>query len=463
MTQRIIPITSVPPVDAAAHNSSPLREQRLPRYTSYPPATEFREFGGDIHTRWLGGLASGDAVSLYVHIPYCKQLCLFCGCFTKITSHYTAVQEYLELLLREIAQAGVRIGRRLPVAHIHFGGGSPTILEPADFDRLMEALNGAFDIQPGAEIAVEIDPRTVDREKCAAYFRNGVNRVSLGVQDFSPAVQQAVNRIQPYELVAGAVAQLRHAGIERINLDLIYGLPYQTVDSVTETARLALTLEPQRLAVFGYAHVPWMRKHQRVLDDMPLPGSEERSRMSEAIRLLFTWNGFKAIGLDHYARDNDELSRALMAGTLRRNFQGYTTDTAETLLGFGLSAISSLPGGYAQNTSSIHEYRKRLAADEPVVARGLPVTEEDRMRREIIGELMCYYHVNLRRIADRYCPGERFDAEKDLLKEMQAQQLVVIEEDDLSVTSKGRLHVRAVCAVFDQYLKASDRRFSLAV
>jgi oxygen-independent coproporphyrinogen III oxidase len=463
MAQRIIPIASSPAGGAAAVSPPSLNEQRLPRYTSYPPATEFRALDGALHSGWLGALPAGTPVSLYVHLPFCRQLCLFCGCFTKITSHDEPVKEYLELLLREIAQVRSGIGRRLPVGHIHFGGGSPTILEPADFTRLMDALRESFDILPGAEIAIEIDPRTVDSEKCAAYFYNGINRVSLGVQDFSPTVQQAVSRLQPYELVAGVVAQLRQAGIERINLDLMYGLPYQTLDSVAETARLALTLEPQRLAVFGYAHVPWMRKHQRVLDDMPLPGPEERSRMSEALRLLFVRNGFKAVGIDHYAREDDELSRALVAGTLRRNFQGYTTDTADTLLGFGLSAISDLPGGYAQNTSSIHEYRKALAAGESVIARGLPVSDEDRMRREIINELMCYYHVNLRRIADSHCPRESFEAEKAVLREMQERQLVTLDGDDLTITGEGRPFVRAVCAVFDQYLKASDCRYSLAV
>jgi oxygen-independent coproporphyrinogen-3 oxidase len=464
MAQRVIPIASVPLAGGAATASAPpLREQRLPRYTSYPPATEFKALDGAIHSGWLAGLPSAEPVSLYLHIPFCKQLCLFCGCFTKITSHYEAVQEYLELLMREIEQVGDRIGRRLKVEHIHFGGGSPTILEPADFTRLMDVLYDRFTIEPWAEIAIEIDPRTLSREKCESYAYNGVNRVSLGVQDFSPQVQNAVNREQPYELVANAVAQLREAGIDSINLDLMYGLPYQTVESVAATAKLALTLDPQRLAVFGYAHVPWMRKHQRVLDEMPLPGPDERVRMFEAMREVLVGEGYTAIGIDHYARKGDELSKALKAGTLKRNFQGYTTDTAETLLAFGLSAISALPGGYAQNTSSIHDYRKMMAAGIPAVARGLPVSNEDKMRRDIICELMCYYRVDLRQAADKHHREESFIAEKTFLKDFQARQLVAVDGDTITITAQGRPYVRAVCAIFDQYLELSQHRFSLAV
>ncbi|HEX5056824.1 MAG TPA: oxygen-independent coproporphyrinogen III oxidase [Gammaproteobacteria bacterium] len=464
MAQRMIPLVSVPVTGSGAQPAAPpIGEQRLPRYTSYPPATEFAALDGELYADWLGALPAAEPVSLYLHIPYCRQLCLFCGCFTRITSHYEAVREYLGLLLREIAQTRARLGRRLGAAHVHFGGGSPTILEPADFSRLMDALHESFDIQPGAEIALEIDPRTIDASKCAAYARGGVNRASLGVQDFSTRVQQAVNRIQPYELVATAVAQLRSAGIERINLDLMYGLPYQTVDSVLETARLALELEPQRLAVFGYAHVPWMRKHQRVLDEMPLPGPAERSRMAEAMRRVFIWNGYKSIGIDHYACDDDELTRALEAGSLRRNFQGYTADASGTLLAFGLSAISALPAGYAQNTSSIHDYRKQLAAGAPVVARGLATTDDDRMRRDIIGALMCYYRVDLREASRRHGRDEAFIPERTLLKTFEERGLVTTQGDVVALTPEGRPHVRAVCAVFDQYLRLSQHRYSLVV
>ncbi|HEY3486798.1 MAG TPA: oxygen-independent coproporphyrinogen III oxidase [Gammaproteobacteria bacterium] len=464
MVKRVIPLVSVPVTGGGTASSAlPLREQRLPRYTSYPPATEFKTLGENIHAKWLAELSLTEPVSLYLHIPFCKQLCLFCGCFTKITHHYAAIQEYLELLVREIEQVSQRIGGKLKVEHIHFGGGSPTVLEPEDFTRLMDVLYERFTIQPWAEIAIEIDPRTLNQEKCASYAYNGINRVSLGVQDFSPQVQTAVNREQPYELVAKVVAQLRQVGINRINLDLMYGLPYQTVESVVETAELAITLNPQRLAVFGYAHVPWMRKHQRVLDEMPLPGPEERIRMFEAMRAVFFKHGYTAIGIDHYARKNDELSKALQTGTLKRNFQGYTTDTAETLIAFGLSAISALPAGYAQNTSSIHDYRKMLDAGIPTVARGLTISSADRMRREIICQLMCYYKVNLQQIAHRHGQEESFFAEKTLLREFQAKGLVELNGEVLTATVKGRPYIRAVCAIFDQYLQLSQQRFSLAV
>lgn len=438
-------------------------EQRLPRYTGYPAESEFGTLDDDVYSGWLAGLTAGQPVSLYLHIPYCRQLCLFCGSFVKIIRDYAKVREYAGLLSSEIAQTAALIGRRLPAARVYFGGGSPTILEPADFARLMDTLREHFDIQPAAEIAIEIDPRTLDSAKCAAYFDAGVNRVSLGVQDFFPEVQRAVRRVQPYELIADAVAQLRDAGVGCINLDLMYGLPYQTVKSVIASAGLALTLEPQRLTVSGYAHVPWMRRHQRVLDEMSLPGPEERARMFAAMREVFVREDYVPVGIDHYAREDDALVAALRSGKLRRSFQGYTADTADTLLGFGPSAISDLPGGYAQNTSSIHEYGRRLAERASVVARGLRVSAQDRMRRELIGELMCYYRVDLRRIADEYLPGESFEKEKASLKEMRERGLVRLDGDTLTVTGGGRPHVRAVCAVFDQYLKTSEGRYSLVI
>lgn len=457
------PIASVPLAGGAAGTSPPLQEQRLPRYTSYPPATEFAPLDAEVYPTWLEALPPGDPVSLYLHIPYCRQLCWFCGCYTHITHHYSPVQDYLETLLREIALVRSCIGHQLKVEHIHFGGGSPTILEPGDFTRLMDVLYREFDIQPCAEIAIEIDPRTMNPEKCAAYADNGVNRASLGVQDFSEQVQQAVNRIQPYEMVADVVAHLRKAGIDGINLDLMYGLPYQTLESLAATVELAMSLTPQRLAVFGYAHVPWMRKHQRVLDDMPLAGPDERMRMSESLREIITAGGYTAIGIDHYARKNDNMSKALRAKTLRRNFQGYTTDTADTVIGFGLSAIGSLPQGYAQNTSSSQEYRNAINNNVPPVTQGRLVSDEDRMRREIISELMCYYRVDLRRIADKHRNQSGFIKERSSLLDLQAKEVVDIDGDIVTVTEKGRLFVRAVCAVFDQYLQPAQRRYSLSV
>jgi oxygen-independent coproporphyrinogen-3 oxidase len=283
------------------------------------------------------------------------------------------------------------------------------------------------------------------------------------VQDFSEKVQLAVNRVQPYELVADMILQLRHAGIDNINLDLMYGLPYQTVESLTRTAELAMTLAPQRLAVFGYAHVPWMRKHQRVLDNLPLAGPEERIRMSETLRGIFLGNGYTAIGIDHYARKSDGLSKALKTKTLRRNFQGYTTDTAETVLGFGLSAISSLPGGYAQNTTSSQEYRNAVNNDIPPVTQGRPVSAEDRMRSEIISELMCYYRVDLHKIAEKHRSSNDFAKEHASLRTLQANGIVEVDGGIITVAEKGRLFVRNVCAVFDQYLQSAQRRYSLSV
>jgi oxygen-independent coproporphyrinogen-3 oxidase len=439
----------------------PLHTLKLPRYTSYPPATEFDALSGHDHARWLKQIPRDEPVSLYIHIPYCRQLCWFCGCFTSITQKYERVRRYLGLLLQEIAVIGDYTGR-LNVTHVHFGGGSPTILTAADFATLMDSLRDHYCLLPDAEVAVEIDPRTVDAEKINAYAAAGVTRASLGVQDFKHAVQAAVNRIQPYEQVRRVVDELRAAGIDRLNLDLMYGLPHQDAESVADTARRALTLEPDRLAVFGYAHVPWMRKHQRVLDDTPMATPEQRPAMFDAMRGVFTGAGYVPVGIDHFVRPGDTMARALAARTLKRNFQGYTTDPADTLLGFGVSAISALPDGYAQHTTAMDEYEQAVINVSPAARRGRALTAGDRLRRDIISELMCYYDVDLAAVCARHNLPVDLDAELERLKAFQARGLVSIEGATVRLHEQGRPYVRAVCSVFDQYYEDTGR-FSLAV
>lgn len=440
----------------------PLHAQRLPRYTSYPPATEFGPLSDDRQAQWLARIPGHEPVSLYFHIPYCRQLCWFCGCFTSITHKYDRVRRYLGLLLQELAVVGKRTGR-LKVSHIHFGGGSPTILTGQDFATLMDSVREHYNLLPDAEVAVEIDPRTVDAEKIRTYAKAGVTRASLGVQDFKHEVQAAVNRIQPYEQVKQVVDELRAAGIDRLNLDLMYGLPHQDAESVTATARQALTLEPDRLAVFGYAHVPWMRKHQTMLDEQAMVRPEERPRLFAGMRDVFLEAGYTAIGIDHFVRAGDSMAEALSAHSLRRNFQGYTTDRAETLLGFGLSAISALPQGYAQNTTSLADYEYAVSNIRSAVQRGVTTSAQDRLRRDIISELMCYYSVDLAAVCDKHDMPVDFEFELEQLKPLAERGLLTIDETNVCLHDDGRAYVRAVCTIFDQYYENAGQRFSLAV
>jgi oxygen-independent coproporphyrinogen-3 oxidase len=450
--------TSAPVQDPGKH----LQAQRVPRYTSYPPATEFAALPPGTQQKWLAGLSSDKPVSLYLHVPFCEQLCWFCGCFTTITHKYEPVERYLDLLLQEIEWVHSITGN-LKVSHLHMGGGSPTALNAKDFTTLLSFIRDRFSFDQHAETAVEIDPRTVNEDKIRAFAECGVTRASLGVQDFSAQVQEAVNRIQPYSLVENVTNKLREHGINRINLDLMYGLPVQTVDSVTKTAQQALALAPDRFAVFGYAHVPWMRKHQSVLDELPMADPAERLQMFNAMKEVFTGNGYEAIGIDHFARHDDGLTKALHTRSMHRNFQGYTTDQAETLIGFGLSSISSFPQGYMQNTLKLQDYKKALSEKTAIAQRGIAVNQQDKMRCAIISELMCFYDANLQEISNRFSIKDSFTTELEKLAPFFNAGLVERENSVLRVTKTGRPYVRTICAAFDQYLKSDSSRFSLAV
>jgi oxygen-independent coproporphyrinogen III oxidase len=325
-------------------------DRRLPRYTSYPTAVQFDPgIDAEAYERWLAALPADAPVSLYLHVPFCAELCLYCGCHTTVARRHAPVAAYAELLEREIELIGARLAGQT-VTHIHFGGGTPTMLQPNELMRIMAALHARFRITRATEIAIEIDPRSLTRAHIAALADMGVHRASLGVQDFEPRVQEAIGRRQSIEQTARAADGLREAGIVHINLDLMYGLPQQTVATVTDTAERALKLRPDRIALFGYAHVPWMKRHQKLIPDAALPGSNERFAQSRAAADVFVGSGYQHVGLDHFARAGDPLAERQREGRLHRNFQGYTTDETSNLIGFGPSAIGSLPGGYVQNT-----------------------------------------------------------------------------------------------------------------
>jgi oxygen-independent coproporphyrinogen-3 oxidase len=365
-------------------------------------------------------------------------------------------------LLQEIGWIYDMTGK-LKISHLHMGGGSPTALNATDFSRLLNFIHERYDFLPDAEIAVEIDPRTLNEDKISSFVETGVTRASLGVQDFSLRVQEAVNRVQPYSLVKEVTEKLRDQGIHHINFDLMYGLPLQTVESVRNTAELALTLEPDRLAVFGYAHVPWMKKHQNVLSTLPMANPDERFQMFNTIKDVFTSNEYQSIGIDHFARVEDELSQALQDRTMKRNFQGYTTDRADTLLGFGLSSISTLPQGYLQNTSRLQEYKKALNDRLTTTRRGITISEQDKLRRELISELMCFYDADLSKLCAQHKIKESFKSELATLKPLIDAGMVEIEGSIIRVKDAGKPYIRTVCATFDQYIKSDSTRFSLAV
>ncbi len=437
----------------------------LPRYTSYPTAPHFsKAVEGRTYAAWLSTLPADVRLSLYVHIPYCMQMCWFCGCNTRIFKDYRLISDYVDSLLSEIDLAVEHLSERPIVQHVHFGGGSPTILSPADFLRTMAHLRSRFTIASDAEIAVEVDPRTANEANVAAMAESGVNRVSVGVQDFNTKVQKVINRIQSYPLIKNLIHLLRSSGITAINIDLIYGLPYQTAASVVETIDTAVTLAPQRLALFGYAHVPWMKKHQLLIDSTLLPSTAERWNQYETAHARLKSYGYIAVGLDHYAAPHDDLACASRAKRLKRNFQGYTSDESLALVGFGASAIGILPQGYVINESGVTAYKRFIRAGMFATCRGLVLTREDSLRWAIIERLMCEMAVNLDVMAARFgFDSTRFLPELDALAELEADGIIVRAGRIISVTQECRPLVRAVCAVFDQYLKPGIHKHSKAV
>jgi oxygen-independent coproporphyrinogen III oxidase len=440
-------------------------DRRLPRYTSYPTAVEFhRDVNQAAYAHWLESLPAESEVSIYLHVPFCAELCLYCACHTTVARRYGPVEAYVELLEREIALVGRHLGVRRKAVHVHWGGGTPTMLAAAEFHRIMRALRGIACIGADCEVAIEIDPRTLQRELVPVLADAGVTRASLGVQDFDERVQQAVKRTQSYAQTARAAEWLRREGIANINLDLMYGLPFQTAGSVAATARQALALDPDRVALFGYAHVPWMKKHQRLLPEHALPDASERLAQAGAVAGVLASAGYHPIGLDHFAKAGDLLVTRQREKRLHRNFQGYTTDEASTLLGFGTSAIGMLPQGYVQNAASTVSYREAILSGALATARGRELTSDDRLRRAIVERLMCDLEVDVAEVAAAH--GRKLDdfapefADLALLAE---HDLLTISAGTVTIAEHARPFVRNVCAAFDAFLTADATRFSRAL
>jgi len=439
-------------------------EARLPRYTSYPTAPGFSPtVGAGTYGDWLSTATPDTEASLYLHIPFCRSMCWYCGCHTTITQRDEPILDYIDMLRREIDLVADKAGCRLKVRHVHFGGGTPTIMQPEEFRDLIGLLRARFSFMAGMEIAVEIDPRTLTPEMAEALGEAGVTRASLGVQSFDPVVQKAINRIQSEAQTAEAVTRLRKAGVEGINFDLIYGLPHQTVASCIETAKAAVAMRPERFAVFGYAHIPSFKKHQRLIDERALADAAGRMAQAEAIAETLTAAGYVRIGLDHYALPGDGLALAARRGRLRRNFQGYTTDACTTLIGFGASAIGRTPEGYVQNEVPPGLYAQRIASGRLATAKGYRLTAEDRLRAEIIERLMCDFRVDAATIAARH----GFDAMKLIegnarLAALAEDGAIDVRGGTVTVRQDHRFIIRAVAAAFDAYIDQSARTHSKA-
>jgi oxygen-independent coproporphyrinogen-3 oxidase len=435
----------------------------VPRYTSYPTANHFTGRIGPVHyVDWLGGLdEAAPPLSLYLHIPFCHAMCWYCACTTKAVRRYEPVRRYVDALVAEIANVADVLGRRAPVAHIHWGGGSPSLLEPDDIRRISNRLSGRFRILPGAEHALEVDPRQLTEQRVAAFIAAGVNRVSLGVQDFDEKVQAAIGREQSVAMTERAVDLFRHAGVAAVNIDLVYGLPHQTTTSLARTIAEVLRLAPTRIAAFGYAHLPARVPNQRLIDQGALPDAGARFEQARLIGRLLAAGGYRSVGIDHFVRDDDPLAQR----PVHRNFQGYTSDAATSLIGFGASAIGRLPGGYVQNALAAREYERRIAEEGLATARGIALSGDDQVRAHAIERLMCDFSLSPSSLLDKF--GSRAEpvvADMARIVRDDTDGLLTLAEDRIVVTERGRPFVRTICARLDRYLDGmASGRHSAAV
>ena len=438
--------------------------QPVPRYTSYPTAPHFHAgITPQTYGRWLGSLRQDATISLYLHIPYCDRLCWFCGCHTKHTLRYEPVAEYLNALHTEIDWISTQLGGRGRVTAIHLGGGSPTLLTPADLLGLKTKLAAAFTIEPTAQISIEIDPNDLDEGRYDAMAAFGINRASLGVQDFDPKVQEAINRLQSFEQTGSVVEAIRSRGVPSINLDLLYGLPFQTEAGLARTIDAALSLNPDRVALFGYAHVPWMKPHQKMIPEDALPDRFARFAQAQLAAALLVDAGLEPIGFDHFAKPDDSLAVAARNGKLGRNFQGYTDDAADALIGLGASSIGQLPQGYVQNIAATGEYIKAVRAGGVATAKGFALTPDDKLRAHVIETLLCNFRLCAKDVTGFGAAGRAIMGEAEAIAWTDEDGMMAMVDGVFTITERGRPFVRTIAARFDTYFGTGTARHSVAV
>lgn len=433
-------------------------DRQGPRYTSYPTAPEFTEsFGPAQFAEALARIdTSIEPLAMYLHVPFCKELCLFCGCNVVITNTASKGRVYLERLRKEVALIAPLLQKRRSIGQLHIGGGTPTYLSPPELEMLAGIIKNDFSLTSDAELSIEADPRVTSNEHIAMLSKLGFNRISLGVQDFDTTVQEAVNRIQSEDVTKNLFDECRRAGFRSINIDLIYGLPRQTPATFEKTLTTIIKMRPDRAAVFGYAHVPWMKKAQTVFDrNGLLPAASERCELFRMAISAFTAAGYRSIGLDHFALPNDDLTKALDSGSMTRSFQGYTTRPAEDLLSLGHSSISDLGGAYAQNARTLPEYETAIDSGTLATCRGYLLSNDDLLRRHVIMKVMSATVTQYCDIEQKFGISfrEYFKTEINELQLLADQGLVHLEHDTISVTPIGRIFIRNIAMIFDKFLR----------
>jgi oxygen-independent coproporphyrinogen-3 oxidase len=440
----------------------------VPRYTSYPPATELSKQFSD--QDFLQAITASNQrqtpLSLYCHIPFCQSACYFCGCNVVVTNNKAVAKPYLDHLLQEIAQKAALIDTSRPVLQMHWGGGTPNYLELDQIEALWSQIAHYFTFDAGAELSIEINPRYISQETIMSLRQIGFNRISFGIQDFDPQVQAVVNRVQPESLLRDVMSWIRLAGFESVNVDLIYGLPYQTLQTFRQTIAKTIALHPDRIAVFNFAYVPWMKPVQRKIPVDALPTTHEKLEILSMTIDELTHHGYRYIGMDHFAKLGDELAIAQSERTLTRNFQGYTTKPETELFGFGLTSISMLHDAYAQNYKSLKDYYQSVEARVLPISKGIKLSQEDLLRRDVIMHLMSHSQVIKQEINEKYSIDfdRYFAAELGALKPLEQDELVKLSPHLITVTEIGRLLVRNIAVIFDAYhLDRSEKRLSKAI
>jgi len=429
-----------------------LFDAKVPRYTSYPTAPHFsRDISAGDFVNWIEAIPEGGQVSLYVHVPFCRRLCWFCACRTQGTQSDKPVIAYLETLKSELKMLKEHLPKGVTLSRLHWGGGTPTLLQPGMMEELAGAIKEVAPFDSETEFSVEIDPNEIDGARLDALAAAGMNRASIGVQDFHEEIQQSIGRLQGYDITRWAAEEIRARGVRSLNADILFGLPHQTKARITESVQKLLSLNPDRVALYGYAHVPWMAKRQQMLPSDALPTPKERLELYETARKLFLWDNYAEIGIDHFATQDDGLTIAQKTGRLRRNFQGYTDDTAEALIGVGASSISRFPQGYAQNAPATGAHTAAIRDGRFSTTRGHAFSDEDRMRSRMIEQLMCEFRVDANEITQRFNITPK--ALRQILDRTASEfpGLLQVDEHGLSIPEEARPLTRMVARSFDAY------------
>ncbi|OUD09831.1 oxygen-independent coproporphyrinogen III oxidase [Marivivens niveibacter] len=435
-----------------------LFDARAPRYTSYPPANHFQTGGfGNQTAQWLRTVPAGGRVSLYLHVPYCRRLCWFCACRTQGTATDRPLVPYVKLLKQELALIDQHLPQDVVISQIHLGGGTPTILPPHLIAEVGKMVNTFRPLADDLEFSVEIDPTEVDQDRIDALAAIGMTRASIGVQDFDPIVQKSIGRDQSFDQTRDVVAMLRRARVHSVNMDILYGLPFQTKERISDSVQRVLSLNPDRVALYGYAHVPWMAKRQALIPADALPDAETRLVLFDTARELFMWDGYKEIGIDHYARPSDSLYKAAQQGRMHRNFQGYTDDTAPVLIGLGASAISRFPQGFAQNESASSKYATMIENGQIATARAHAMTDDDLLRSDMIERLMCDFRLDLNMLASTH--GRSVEDLLQMTSAMRTQfhDQMTMRDNIIQLNDHARLIARLCAQKIDAYSMPEGR------